>query len=186
MTVPGEYTQTTLERTEEELSWAGLAVAGTLRTAELAVIAVIALLVCPPLAILTVVVVVPLIALALVIGAIAAVIALPVFVVRHLHRHRATHAHTLVHRLAQLGRQDSAVAASRVRGLAARAQAKLYVKRGDRTVSPPNWRRARSAGREDARVLVLRLTPPDGGGRAGCHRRAAARGPPTHRSARPR
>jgi membrane protein implicated in regulation of membrane protease activity len=136
MTAPAEDTRTRLERTEEELSWAGLALAATLRTGELVVIGLIALLVCPPLAILTVVVVVPLLALALVIGAIAAVIALPVFVVRHLHRHRSSHPHELVHRLAQLGRKDSALAASRVRRLAARAQAKLYVKR-DRTVAPP-------------------------------------------------
>jgi hypothetical protein len=136
MSPPSEDTRSPLERTEEELSWAGLAVAGTIRTGELAAIALLALLVCPPLAILTVVVVVPLIALAVVIGAVAAVIALPVFVVRHLHRHRAPHAHALVHRLAQLGRKDSALAASCVRRLAARAQAKLYVKR-DRTVAPP-------------------------------------------------
>jgi hypothetical protein len=136
MSPPSQDTRSPLERTEEELSWAGVAVAGTIRTGELAAIALIALLVCPPLAILTVVVVVPLIALAVVIGAVAAVIALPVFVVRHLHRHRAPHAHALVHRLAQLGRKDSALAASRVRRLAARAQAKLYVKR-DRTVAPP-------------------------------------------------
>ena len=125
MSAPTEDTRTRLERTEEELSWAGLALAGTLRAGEFAVLAVIALLVCPPLAILTVVVVTPLIALALVVGAVVAVIALPVLVVRHLHRHRAPHAHARVHRLAQLGRKDSALAASRVRRLAARAQAKL-------------------------------------------------------------
>ena len=129
-------TQTRLEHTVEELSWAGLAVAGTLRAVEFAVIAIIALLICPPLAILTVVVVVPLIALAVVIGAVAAVIALPVFVVRHLHHHRAPHAEALVHRLARLGRQDSALAASRVRRVAARAQATLHV-RHDRTPAPP-------------------------------------------------
>jgi hypothetical protein len=128
MTAASEDTRTRVERTEEELSWAGLALAGTIRTGELAVIAVIALLVCPPLAILTVVVVVPLIALALVIGAVVAVIALPVFVIRHLHRHRAPHAHALVHRLAQAGRQDSALAASRVRRIAARAQETLYAR----------------------------------------------------------
>jgi uncharacterized membrane protein len=101
MTAPSEDTRTGLERVEEELSWVGLAIAGTLRAAELAVIVLIALLVCPPLAILTVVVVVPLIALAVVIGAAAAVIALPVFVVRHLHHHRAPRAHELVHRIAR-------------------------------------------------------------------------------------
>jgi hypothetical protein len=128
MTAASQDTRTRVERTEEELSWAGLALAGTIRAAELAVIVLIALLVCPPLAILTVVVVVPLIALALVIGAVAAVIALPVFVVRHLHRHRAPHAHALVHRLARLGREDSALAASRVRRIAARAQATLHAR----------------------------------------------------------
>ena len=137
MSAHSEETRTRLERTEEELSWVGLAIAGTIRAAELAAIAVIALLVCPPLAILAVVVVVPLIVLAVVIGAVAAVIALPVFVVRHLHRHRAPHAHELVHRLARLGRKDSAVAASQLRRLAARAQAKLYANR-DRTSAPPS------------------------------------------------
>ena len=127
MTAPSEHPSTRLERTEEELSWAGLAVAGAIRAAELAVIVLIALLVSPPLMILTVVVVVPFTALAVVIGAVAAVIALPVFVIRHLHRHRASHAHDLVHRLARLGREDSALAASRVRRIAARAQAKLHV-----------------------------------------------------------
>jgi hypothetical protein len=137
MAAPSEGTRTSLERFEEELSWAGLALAWSLRAAELAMIVLVALLVSPPLMILTVVVVVPLIALAAVIGAVAAVIALPVFVVRHLHRRRAPHAHELVHRLARLGRQDSARAASRVRRLAARAQAKLYVKHG-RTPAPPH------------------------------------------------
>jgi hypothetical protein len=127
MAVPREDTPLSLERFEEELSWVGLVIAWSLRTAELALIALIALLVCPPLMVATVVVVVPLIALAVVIGAVAAVIALPVFVVRHLHARRTPRAHELVHRLAQLGRQDSARAASRVRRLAARAQAKLYV-----------------------------------------------------------
>jgi len=136
MTVPSEDTRTLVERSEEELSWAGLAVAGTIRAAELAVIAVGALLFCPPLMILAVVVIVPAIALAAVVGAVASVIALPVFVVRHLHRHRAPHAHARVHRLAQWGRKDSALAASRVRRLVARAQARLYVKH-DRTLARP-------------------------------------------------
>ena len=118
--------QTRLEHAEEELSWVGLALAGTIRAGEFAVIAVIALLVCPPLAILTVVVVVPFLALALVVGAVVAVIALPVFVVHHLHRHRAPNAHARVHRLAALGRKESAQAASGVRRAGARALAKLH------------------------------------------------------------
>src|SRR5690349_17383219 len=112
-----------VERSEEELSWAGLAVAETLRAAELAVIAIGALLICPPLAILAAIVVVPTVALALVVGAVVAVISLPVFVIRHLHHHRAGTAHERVHRLARLGRTESA---SGVRVPAHRAQAKLY------------------------------------------------------------
>jgi len=128
--------QTRLERAEDELSWAGLALAGTIRVGEFLVIAVIALLVCPPLAILTVVVVVPLVAIAVVVGAVAAVIALPVFVIHHLHRHRAPNAEALVHRLARVGRQDTARAASGLRRVAARVQAKLHVEH-DPTAAPP-------------------------------------------------
>jgi hypothetical protein len=79
----------TLERVEEELSWAGLAVAETLRAVELAAIGLLVLLVCPPLFILAVVVIVPAIAVAAVVG----MIALPVLAVRHFHRHRAAHVH---------------------------------------------------------------------------------------------
>jgi hypothetical protein len=117
-------TRTLTERSEEELSWAGLAVAETIRAAELALIVMIALLVTPPLLILAVIVLVPAIAFA----AVAAVIALPVFAIRHLHLHRASHAHARVHRLAQWGREDATVATSRLRRLGSRAQAKLYVK----------------------------------------------------------
>jgi hypothetical protein len=129
MTAVTEDAHTLTERSEEELSWAGLAVAETLRAAELAVIALAALLFCPPLLILAVVVVVPAIALAVVVGAVVSVIALPVFVVRHLHRHRAGEAHARVHRLARWGREDSALARSWLRRLVARGQAKLLVKR---------------------------------------------------------
>jgi hypothetical protein len=118
--VISEATQTRVEHAEEELSWAGLAVAETLRAAELVILAIGALLICPPLAILAVVVIVPVIAIALVVGAVTAVIALPVFVVRHLHRHRAPHAHARVHRWAQQGRND----ATRV----GRVLSKLYAK----------------------------------------------------------
>jgi hypothetical protein len=108
------------ERSEEELSWAGLAVAETMRAAELAVIAIGALLICPPLAILAVVVIVPAVAVAVVVGAVASVIALPVFVIRHLHRHRAGTAHERVHRLARWGRDDAASAGSPARRVVAR------------------------------------------------------------------
>jgi hypothetical protein len=115
-----------VEHAEDELSWAGLAVGETIRVVELAVIAIGALLICPPLAILAVVVIVPAIAVALVAGAVAAVIALPVFVVRHLHRHRSADPHVHVRRLAQLGRADAAQAGSWLRRGAARVLAKLY------------------------------------------------------------
>ena len=111
---------TFVERAEEELSWAGLAVAGTIRVAELALIAVAALIFVPPLLILAVVVIVPAAAFA----AVAGVIAPPVFAIRHLHRHRASHAHARVHRLAQWGRKDSSRTASWLRRLGTRAQAK--------------------------------------------------------------
>jgi hypothetical protein len=94
----------TVQRAEEELSWAGLALAETLRAGELAVIVLGSLLICPPLLILAAVVLVPAIALAAIVGALAAVIAAPVFVIRRLHRHRAGRAHEHVHRLARLGR----------------------------------------------------------------------------------
>jgi hypothetical protein len=108
------------QRSEEELSWAGLAVAETMRAAELAVIVIGVLLICPPLAILAIVVIVPAVAVAVVVGAVASVIALPVFVIRHLHRHRAGTAHERVHRLAQWGRDDAALAGSRARRLVAK------------------------------------------------------------------
>lgn len=112
--------RTLTERSEEELSWVGLAVADTIRAVELAIVALLALLVAPPLLILAVVVIVPVAVFAAVIGAIA----LPVVAIRHLHRHHRAHAHERVHRLAQWGRTDAARAGSWLR----RAQAKLYVK----------------------------------------------------------
>ena len=94
-------TPTRVERAEEELSWAGLAVAGTIRVAELALVAVVLLIFAPPLAILAVVVIVP----AVVVAALVGMIALPVLAVRHFHRHRADHAHHhWVRRLTALGR----------------------------------------------------------------------------------
>lgn len=117
--------RTDLERAEEELSWAGLAVAETLRVAELVAIALAALLVCPPLLIALVVVVVPIVALAALAAAIASVIALPVLVVRHFHRHRAGHAHERVRRLGELGRTRMNTATSQVHRVVARGLAKL-------------------------------------------------------------
>jgi predicted membrane metal-binding protein len=117
-----------IERSEEVLSWAGVAAVATIRVVELVAIAVAVLLVVPPLAILVVVVVVPAIALTALVALVASVVAVPVFVVRHAHRHRAAHAHHVVRRLADLGRSEQAAATSRVRRVVARAQRKLYVK----------------------------------------------------------
>jgi hypothetical protein len=107
---------------EEALSSAGVALAVALRGVELAAIAVATVFVAPPLVILAVIVIVPSIALV----AVAGMIALPVVVVRHVHRHRAAHGHQLVRRLAELGRSERAEATSRVRRILARAQRKLY------------------------------------------------------------
>jgi predicted membrane metal-binding protein len=125
-----EYTERpdAIERSEEVLSWAGVAAVFTLRIAELAAIVVAALLVVPPLAILLVVVVVPVVALAALLAVVAGVVAVPVFLVRHAHRHHAPHAHRVVRRLAELGRSEEAAAASGVRRVIARAQRKLYAK----------------------------------------------------------
>jgi hypothetical protein len=112
---------TSLERSEEALTWAGLAAAETLRAAELAAIALAALLVCPPLLILLVIVVVPSAALA----GLVALVALPVLVVRHFHRHRAGRAHLHVRRLAELGHARAGTATTWMERVPARALAKL-------------------------------------------------------------
>jgi hypothetical protein len=125
---PAPEPPSSIERSEEVLSAAGVAAVATVRVAELAAIAVVALLVVPPLAILVVVVVVPVIALAALVALVAAVVAVPVFVVRHAHRHRAAHAHRVVRRLADLGRSEETATTSRVRRVVARAQRKLYAK----------------------------------------------------------
>ena len=91
-----------IERSEEALSWAGVAAVATIRIVELVAIAVAALLIVPPLAILAAVVIVPAIAFAAVAALVAAVVGVPVFVVRHAHRHRAAHWHRRVRRLGGL------------------------------------------------------------------------------------
>jgi fatty acid desaturase len=122
---PADEPPSAIERSEEVLSWAGVAAVGTIRVVELAAIAVAALLVVPPLAILVAVVVLPAIALTALIALVAAVVAVPVFLVRHTHRHRAAHAHHTVRRLADWGRSEQALTTSRVRRVVARAQRKL-------------------------------------------------------------
>jgi len=77
---------------EEALFWAGAAVATTLRVVELAAIALASVFIAPPLVIVAVVVVVALIVMA----AVVALVALPVVVIRRVHRHRSEHPHPLV------------------------------------------------------------------------------------------
>ena len=80
------------ERSEEVASDIGLAGALTLRAVEVGIIVLIGLLVCPPLFILVTVVVVPLVALTVLVSLIAAVLATPYLIVRHIRGHRASHA----------------------------------------------------------------------------------------------
>jgi hypothetical protein len=86
------------ERIEEAASEIGLVGALTLRAVEVGALVLIGLLVCPPLFILVVVVVVPLVALTVLVSLIAAVLATPYVIVRHVRGHRADHA-VLRHRL---------------------------------------------------------------------------------------
>ena len=80
------------ERFEEVASEIGLVGALTLRAVEVGAWVLIGLLVCPPLFILVVVVVVPLVALTVLVSLIAAVLATPYLIVRHVRGHRAGHA----------------------------------------------------------------------------------------------
>jgi hypothetical protein len=86
------------ERIEEAAADVGLAGALSLRAIEVGIVVLIGLLVCPPLFILVVVVVVPLVALTVLVSLIAAVLATPYLIVRHVRGHRAGHA-VLRHRL---------------------------------------------------------------------------------------
>ena len=90
------YTET--EHVEEIAADAGLAGALTLRAVEIGIFVLAGLLVVPPLFILVVVVVVPLVALTLLVSLIAAVLATPFLIVRHIRGHRAGH-EVLRHRL---------------------------------------------------------------------------------------
>ncbi len=86
----------TIEHTEEELTWFATGVAALLRIIEAAAIGLATIFIAPPLVILAAVVVLPVAALA---GLIGAIFALPVIVFRRAHRHRAEHPHEFVHRL---------------------------------------------------------------------------------------
>jgi uncharacterized membrane-anchored protein len=99
--------QTDANREEiEEL--AALAPGIVLRGGEVAVGVLIGLLVCPPLAILAVVVVVPLLAIAIVVGLIAAIVAMPYLLVRHVREHHRTHrSSALAHGLRRLRAREA-------------------------------------------------------------------------------
>jgi hypothetical protein len=86
------------ERVEEVASDIGVAGGLTLRAVEVGALVLIALLVCPPLFILVVVVVVPLVALTVLVSLVAAVLATPYLIARHVRGHSAGHA-VLRHRL---------------------------------------------------------------------------------------
>ena len=86
------------ERVEEVASEIGLVGALTLRAVEVGALVLIGLLVCPPLFILVVVVVVPLVAVTVLVSLVAAVLATPYLIVRHVQGHRVGHT-VLRHRL---------------------------------------------------------------------------------------
>jgi hypothetical protein len=88
---PNEQYSST-ERVEEAATDVGLVAALSIRAVEVGTLILIGLLVVPPLFILVVVVVVPLVALAVLFSLIAAVLATPYLIVRHLRGHRGGHA----------------------------------------------------------------------------------------------
>jgi Flp pilus assembly protein TadB len=96
------HRQTDVNREEIE-EVAVLAPGILLRGAEVAVAVLIGLLVCPPLAILAVVVVVPSLAVAIVVGLLAAIVAMPYLLVRHVREHHRAHrSSVLAHGLQRL------------------------------------------------------------------------------------
>ena len=92
------------ERIEHLALEADVAVGGGLCAVDVEAIVLVGLLVCPPLAILVVVVAVPLLVTAVVLGLLAAVLATPYVLVRHLRGHPGGHLALLAHRLRHAGR----------------------------------------------------------------------------------
>ena len=88
-----------IEEIEEVATETGLVIAFALRAAQVFIVVLIGLLVCPPLAILTFLVVVPLAAIAIAVSLLAAVLATPYLLVRHLRGHHVPHASVYVRRL---------------------------------------------------------------------------------------
>ena len=93
-----------VEKLEKDALVTGLAAAGALRAVEVVALVLLGLLVCPPLAILVVVVALPLLVIAIVVGLLAAVLATPYVIVRHLRGHPGGHLALLKHRLHSAGR----------------------------------------------------------------------------------
>jgi hypothetical protein len=92
------YTEhvTGVEAAEEVIAVSG----GGLRVLELAAVTLIGLLVCPPFFILAVVVAVPVIAVSALVLGVAALVAVPAWLVRRVHAHHREHGSTLfLHRL---------------------------------------------------------------------------------------
>jgi hypothetical protein len=81
---------------EELLEVAELAPGILLRGAEVGMAVLVGLLAVPPLGILAVVVVVPLLAIAIVVGLIAAIVAMPYLLIRHVGQHHRTHRSSVV------------------------------------------------------------------------------------------
>jgi hypothetical protein len=81
---------------EEIVELAELAPGILLRGVEVGLAVLAGLLAVPPLGILAVVVVVPLLAFATVVGLIAAIVAVPYLLVRHVGRHHRTHRSSVV------------------------------------------------------------------------------------------
>jgi multidrug efflux pump subunit AcrB len=94
-----ETARPTIEEIEDAASFIGLAAAWALRAVEVCVVVLLGLLVCPPLLILTFLVIAPLVAAAVVISLVAAVLATPYALVRHLRGHRVPHASVFARRL---------------------------------------------------------------------------------------
>ena len=84
----------------------GLVVALGLRAFEIGLAVLVGLIVCPPLLILTFLVVAPLVAAAIVVSLVAAVLAAPYLLVRHLRGHPVPHASVFTGRVRHAGRAD--------------------------------------------------------------------------------
>ena len=87
-----------IEEIEEAATFAGLAVALALRAVSVGAVVLLGLLVCPPLLILTFLVVAPIVAAAVVVSLVAAVLATPYLLVRHLRGHEVPHASVFARR----------------------------------------------------------------------------------------